>query len=329
MSDLSSSLSLLSPAGDASASAPASAAATLRVGATGIPAKEQLLLRSLLRLLDGRGGVGLQFSDDLAQCQIVFVPDGWARRLHGAAVCVHLRADSAAAGPPSPGLAVTPPLRATNVMAALEAAAALVADRADAAWCGPAALFQRLTRLTAARERRTTLLPFTDGDALCVDFTAGLVHSRLSREALLEGRYGLGEPRRPTAAEADVLKALPAMRVRELIWAIAHHLGETGVSAPELRGAYRLQRWPDAAVLSRPGYPRLVALLTSRPMSCAQAGAASAMSLDAVRWFMAASLALGIAAPAEAAEAPHPREAAPTPAQRSLLGRLRERLKLW
>ncbi|HKX95184.1 MAG TPA: hypothetical protein VJM48_10810, partial [Methylibium sp.] len=104
---------------------------------------------------------------------------------------------------------------------------------------------------------------------------------------------------------------------------------EAGVPAAALRGAYRLQRWPDAVALSRPGYPRLAALLTSRPMDCAEAGAASGLSLDTVRWFLAAGLALGIAVPVEAAEIPRLREPSPNPTQRSLLGRLRERLKLW
>ena len=323
-------VSSLPSTGVSAAPALGAAVTTLVIGAAEIPVKEQVLLRSLVRLLDGRAGLPLQFSDDLAQCHVVFVPDGWTRRLPSLCVGVQLRAEGAApADGPSTGLVVSPPLRATNVMAVLDAAAALVADRAAAVTRGPASLFLALTRLAAARERRATVLPVVDGPWLCADFATGLLHGRLSLDELLTGACDIGEPRRPTAAEAEALKAQPGLRLRDVIWSAAHRLGEAGVPAAELRGAYRLQRWPDAVALSRPGYPRLAALLTSRPMNCAEACAASGLSLDTVRWFLAAGVALGIAAPAEATDAPRLREPAPNPAQRSLLGRLRERLKLW
>lgn len=320
------SVSSLPSTGESAAPTPGAAVTTLVVGAAELPVKEQVLLRSLVRLLDGRSGLPLQFSDDLAQCHVVFVPAGWTRRLHGLCVAVHLRDEGTL---PTAGLSVSPPLRATNVMAALAAAAALVTDRAAAATLGPASLFLALTRLASTRERRTTVLPVVGGPSLCVDFGSGLLHGRPSLDALLAVAGDIGEPRRPSAAEADALMAPPGLRLRDVIWSSAHRLGESGVPAADLRGAYRLQRWPDAVALSRPGYPRLAALLTSRPMGCAEASAASALSLDTVRWFLAAALALGIAVPVAAADAPRPREPASNPAQRSLLGRLRERLKLW
>lgn len=331
MPDLSAASLLLTGESTASTSTLETVFATLRVGAVDLSSKEQTLLRSLVRLLDGRAGLRLHYSEELASCDVAFVPEAWPHRVPGRCVSVQLRDDAApTSSGGGAGLSIAPPLRATNVMMVLHAAAALMADRASAPSRGPTALFLALTRLIAARERRTTLLPLLDGAELCVDFTNGLLHGPLSLDELLTDSYRLGEPRRPGMAEADALRQQPSLRLRSLVWTLAHRLGEASVPATELRGSYRLQRWPDAVALSRPGYPRLAALLTNRSMSAAQASASSGLSLDAVRWFLAASLALGIALPDETDPPPSAvRAPAPNPVQRSLLGRLRERLKLW
>lgn len=301
------------------------------IGAIDLASKEQLLLRSLVRLLDGGSGLRLQFGEALTDCNVVFVPGDQVLRLPGRCVGVHVLAVGAEASPLTrPGLAVSMPLRATNVMAVLNAAAALLADALPSnPENGLAALFHLLVQHLVSRERRTTALLLQDGRQLIIDFSEGRLHTEATLDDLLAGRYRIGESRRATAQERDSLHATPALRLRDLLWAAAHRLGDTHVPATELRGSYQLRRWPDAAALSRPGFPRLAALLTSRAMTVAQACDASGASHAAVRWFLEAALVLGIALPVESA--PPARSVAPTPAEpaRSLLGRLRERLKLW
>lgn len=304
------------------------AALELRVGATDIGAKESLLLRSLIRLLDLRIGLRLQFSEDTQHCNVLFVAGDSERRAPANCVVVRLLplGDDAA----GPGLRVHAPLRTSNVTAALQAAGALLAsERATLPPCdGLAALFKVLTRHLMARDRRSTVLPLQDGHVLLVDFGAESVHTALTLDALLAGQYRLGPARRATPTELVQASDEPALPLRALVWAAAQALGDAGTDGGLLEGRYRLLRWPEAAALSRPGLPRLVALWTTRPMGLAEAGAASDASAARVRWFLEACLALGLAVPDDAAPTAVDIELPPAPA-RSLLGRLRERLKLW
>jgi hypothetical protein len=313
----------------------------LVIGALDLAAKDRMVLQSLVRLLGGSSGLQLQFTEDIGQCNVVFVPGDWTQRLHSRCLSVHLLPESA--GLPalaSPGLALTAPLRAGKVQAVLQAAAVMLAGGAAAAANnGLATLFLTLSRHLLARDRRSTVLPLHDGRLLLADFNGGLLHGPMSLDSLLAGEYLVGEPRRAVAADHDAAATGPGLRLRDVVWAAAHRLGDDAVAGAELRGRYRLLRWPDATALARPGFPRLAALLTSRALGCAEASAASGASPATVRWFLQASLALGIAGPVDAAEpeAAARLPAAPPPAPvrvateppRSLLGRLRERLKLW
>ena len=46
----------------------------LVVGSDGISAKDQMMLRSLLKIMDGQHGWLLKFSDELSDCNIVLMP---------------------------------------------------------------------------------------------------------------------------------------------------------------------------------------------------------------------------------------------------------------
>jgi len=128
----------------------------------------------------------------------------------------------------------------------------------------------------------------------------------------------------------NVMEALRAC-VEAIRQAKAPGAAPPGAFAP-LPGRYRLRRWPDAAALRQPGIPRLAALLTSRSFDLAGASAASGLPPAAVDGFLKACLALGYAETDEGAAPvtpPHAAAAALPGPMRSVLGRLRERLKLW
>jgi len=324
------------PAGShLAATGAAVAAAELVVGAVELDAKDLLVLRSLLRLLDRRHGLRLHSQDDPARCNVVFVPAGWPLRLP--ATCITVQVQPAGQGAGTGGLCLVPPLRASNVLAALQTAAGLLACGQQGAPLseGLPALFQTLTRHLLARERRSTLLPLADGRTLLLDPGAARVHG-LPLAELLDGGYRLQAPQRAADAQAQTLAALPGVGLRELLWAAAQRLGSEGVACSELAGGFRLLRWPDATALAQPGVPRLAALWTQRAMRVDEAAPAARLPLLQVRWFLEAALALGMASPAaHAGEAGERADAAatapalsPAPVRR-LLGRLRERLKLW
>lgn len=327
---------------DATGSCPgASAQRSLVVGTQDIPAKDQLVLRSLLRVMDGQNGLGLRFSETLAECNVVLVPAHWSSRLPPSCVSVHLLPEETPAGmSPHPGLSVRAPLRLSNAGVVLHAAAELLDHGAALLRSshGLAPLLDTLLRHAMSRERRITVLPFTEGPGLTVNFLEDRYHSPWPVDELLQGRYRLGEPRRASDAEIAALSGQEGRRLRELLWQATHRLGDVAEAGVALSGHYRLLRWPDAQALSRPGLPLLAALLTSRPQTVAQACAASGASAATISWFLKTNLALGIAVTVESVEYP-PSVKNPTPVPTptplasepapSMLGRIRDRLKLW
>lgn len=331
MNDLSPTRATADPTPARPPAGPAPAARAMVIGTQGVPEKEQLVLRSLIRLLDGREGLRLQHAESLDECNVVFVGGEAAVRLPGARVAIHLVGDATA---PVPGLAVAPPLRMTNVLGVLHLARQQLFEPpvvSGSGGDGLAALFRLLSHHLLARERRLTVLPLLDGRQLTVDFAGERLHGPMSSDELLAGHYRLGLARRAAPADHDLMAAATT-NLRELMWQAAQRLTDRGAEPPELHGGFRLRRWPEALVLLRPGMPRLCAHLTARTLDPHQAAAAAGLPAAAVHWFLGAALALGIAVPAgeglhAAAEPPPASRAAPEP--RSLLGRLRERLKLW
>lgn len=312
----------------------AGAAGLLVIGTRGVPAKEQLVLRSLIRLLDGREGLRLQHAEALDGCNVVFVGGDAAMRLPGARVTIHLvGSDGAPAA--APGLAVGAPLRMTNVLGVLHLAHQQLFEPPVAAGAGGdglAALFRSVSHHLLARERRVTVLPLLDGRQLTIDFAAERLHSPMPTDELLAGHYRLGAARRAAPAERELTAGVTATTLRDLMWMAAQRLADRAAEPPALHGSFRLRRWPEAAALARLGMPRLCAHLTSRTLDVHQAAAAAGLTTASVQWFLNAALALGVAVPA--GEAPEPADRHEPAARaavepRSLLSRLRERLKLW
>lgn len=308
-------------------------AGALVVGAQELEPKERLVLHSLVKLLDGGMGARLRFSDAAGECHVLFVPPHW--RGHGAPppVLVRVLGGAAPAGPDDAAeIRLTPPLRATNVLVALQAARQRLSAGAEHDRAGSLrGLYFALHAPLLVGERRRTVLPLSGGATLVIDWTAAMVHGAVGLEALLTGQHAPGEARRVTPADEAALAALPRLKLRDLLWALTQRVHQERLAAPELDGRYRLLRWPDASALRHPGYPLLSALFTTRTLTVAEACQASGAEASAVRWFLATALALGVAVREDAAAAAAP-ATPPTPARPAspgLLQRLREHLKLW
>ena len=93
----------------------------LVIGTQDIAQKDQLVLRALVRLLEGGVNIRARFSEQLAECNVVFVPGDWPYRFH--APCITVRVldpdDTAVALGQTADLTVATPLRMTNVIAVL------------------------------------------------------------------------------------------------------------------------------------------------------------------------------------------------------------------
>lgn len=313
----------------------------LVIGTQDIAQKDQLVLRALVRLLDGGVNIRARFSEQLAECNVVFVPGHWPYRFHAPCITVRVLdpADAGAALEQTADLTVATPLRMSNVIAVLQSATQRVygVSQFDPVK-GQRALFELLGEHTRTAERRRAVVPMSAGQQVVFDFVQQLVHTSMPMEVLLSGAYTLGEPHRVSPVEEELIRSVPSHSLRQLLWSLAMRLAQKGASAPVRTGHYRLLRWPDAIGLSSAGHPRLAALLTSRALSYEQLCAKSGVPEATVRWFLEASLALGLAveeiAPAAAATAvaaPAPAAKTPVPAAAPAgwLGNLRERLKLW
>jgi hypothetical protein len=315
----------------------------LVIGTQDIAQKDQLVLRALVRLLEGGVNIRARFSDQLAECNVVFVPGHWPYRFH--APCITVRVldpedDGLAPPEPSADLTVATPLRMTNVIAVLQSATQRVhgATQYDPVK-GLQAMFDLLGERTRTAERRRAVVPMSSGQQIVFDFVQQLVYTSMPMEVLLSGAYTLGEPHRVSPVEEELIRSVPSHSLRQLLWNLALRLAKTSAQAPARPGTYRLLRWPDAIGLSSAGHPRLAALLTSRALSYEDACSKSGVPEATVRWFLEACLALGLAvqeqgsaaAPGPAAAGPAPRNPVPPAAATppGWLGNLRDRLKLW
>ncbi|MES2898169.1 MAG: hypothetical protein V4723_00505 [Pseudomonadota bacterium] len=305
----------------------------LVVGVADIPEKERLVLRSLLKVMDGKDHLRLRFSDELTECNIVLMSIGSLSRLPTGCVAVYLIPEGQGETPLHPGLSIRAPLRLSNTSLLLQAAAELLTHAEVHSASGSLApLLSVLLRKLMSRERRTTVLPLGEDQEIIVDFLEDRYHCRLPLEALFEGQFDLQESRRANEGEIASIALQPGARLREFLWQATNRLVDVAAPCDTLSGNFRLHRWPDAMGLSRPGFPMLAALLTNRPHSVAQASKASGASPAAVSWFLRTNLALGIAELVDMAEHSAPSaepiivHAAPAS---SMLSRIRDRLKLW
>lgn len=308
----------------------------LVIGTHGVASKDLAVLKALVRLLDGGINLRARFSEDLHECNVVFVPGHSLPSSPLPARCVPVRV---LAAEPEQGrvagddgaLVVAAPLRLTNVIAVLQSAAQRVLGSGGMVQYDTvrslSALFAVLRVGMPGPERRRAVVPMSSGQQVVFDFVNQRVHTALPMETLLSGAYTLGTPHRVSPVEEALIGSLPAHSLRHLLWGLAQRLAQAGAAAPERSGHYRLRRWPDAMALVAPGHPRLAALWTQRPLSLAQIDAASGVPPAAARWFLEACLALNLAQDEDppAARAP----TAPAPAAPGWLGQLRERLKLW
>lgn len=310
----------------------------LVIGTQDIAPKDQMVLRALVRLLEGGSSIHARFSEQLGECNVVFVPGCGTHRLPAPCVAVRVH-DTAPAGDASAqasDLAVVAPLRMSNVMATLQVAAQRVhgVARVDPVR-SLQALFTLLSESTRTAERRRAVVPLGCGQQIVFDFVNQLVHTATPLEVLFSGAYTVGTPHRVSPVEEELIRLEPSHSLRHVLWGLSLRLAQAGAAAPERLGRYQLRRWPDAVGLAAPGHPRLAALWTRTPLSLEQIRTTSGVPEATARWFLEACLALDLVADHGASLVAH---LAPAPAQASSssapvpsgwFGHLRERFKLW
>lgn len=309
----------------------------LVIGTQDIAHKDQMVLRALVRLLEGGTNIQARFSEQLGECNVVFVPGNGPHRLQAPCIAVRVQdTEPACAAPAGAGdLVVAAPLRMSNVIAVLQAATQRVHGTAQVDPVqGLQALFTLLRENTRTTERRRAVVPMSSGQQIVFDFLKQLVHTATPMEVLLSGAYTLGQPHRVSPVEEELIRLVPSYSLRHLLWGLSLRLAQAGASAPDRAGRYQLLRWPDAVGLAAPGHPRLAALWTRSALSLEQIRATSGVPDPTARWFLEACLALGLAADhGRSPAAARPAEAHPSPSAAAAppgwLSHLRERLKLW
>lgn len=310
----------------------------LVIGSTDISAKDELLLRALVRVLDGGIGTPLRFSEHLPDCNVVFVPRHWPHRLAAHCVTVRVGEGDDAPHPSGNELAVSPPLRMTNVLAVLQSAAQRTFHdtQPDDPMRALSLLFGWISKGLQTHERRRAVVPLGAGQQAIFDYAQQRLHTSMPIDTLLGGHYSVGTPHRVSPVEEEVIRSVPQHALRPLVWQLAQRLAEGGAAPVPRPGRFRLRRWPEAAGLGAAGHPRLAALWTHSAMSLDEICRSSALPSATARWFLEACLALGLAVEesAEPRIAPQPPNPNTTPVQHPApaagwLSHLRERLKLW
>lgn len=311
----------------------------LTVGCADLPEKDQTLVHALVRVLDGGMALPLRYSEQLGECNVVFASSQWGHPAPEDCVLVRMESESAPRPEPLPAreLAITPPMRMSNVLQVLQSAAQLLlgtqeASSPEQALESQSALFACIAKGLKASEQRRSVIPLGAGQQLVVDFTSQRVHTSVPVETLLGGMYRVGTPHRVSPVEEEIVRSAPSHALRPLVWQLAVKLAQASKSVPPRTGRYHLQRWPEAMALAIPGHPLLSALFSHRPITLEQACAEAHMPAPRVHWFLEACLTLGLAVEVTAAPEPVPAPdsppVAPTP-KPSWLNQLRERLKLW
>ncbi|WP_157085050.1 hypothetical protein [Hydrogenophaga palleronii] len=304
----------------------------LVIGALALQDKDAAVLRVLVRLLDGSMSLRLRFGEQLAACNIVFVPAGCDTSHPGVRVQV---TEGPATCATDPGTITVPaPLRMSNVMGALHKALARIHPPALADQsAGLAALFQSLRQAVGPEAPPRCIIPLHSGHLLLIDAPRHRMQTAAPIEMLLAGECHPGTLRPAGRVDEEQLHSAPSHALRDFVWRLSQRLVDLNAAPPPLAAArWHLRRWPEAVALMAPGHPRLAALLTARPHSLAELGGLSGLPLQAVQWFLLSGQLVGVAEHG-AVLAAEPAPTAPTPPAPSAapgwLGQLRERLKLW
>lgn len=286
---------------------PSTQGSALDLAALGLDAHDRAVLVSMTRMLDGQAGLRLRWVEDLNACTTLFVPHDWSQYVSPPRVLVRLTPRGATPAGSPRGLSVALPLRVGEMTEALQAAAALYQLARSAVKREPARVALHAWRdvlvgALLAGERRRTLFGLGDGHGIVVDFRTATVESSLPQAELLVRPLQLADPQRAPAV-VSWPGATHTFALSSLLWAMTHALVDQGVSPRTINGRYQLVRPPEPEALARTKMPALVTAWTQRAMSVGEAAAAGRLSAFEILWFLSTALALGIAVPAEAAQA--------------------------
>lgn len=297
------------------------------IGQLDLQPKDATVLRALVRLLDGSLGVSLRFSEDLVSSQIAFVSSRVAAGCPGR-ISIWVRDSQGAVPLPADAIAVASPLRMGAVIGALQQACSRLRPGASAEQAQSLSdLFERSVQ--ALKVGGFSTLPWGWGQLIQLDAASQTLRSTLPIGELLARLHGLGALRQSHAFDEQRLHGMPTHCLRNWLWQLSAHMLRTQAPHPPLSGAWRLQRWPQAAGLMAPGHPQWAALLSRRPHSVAELAERCRAPHAAVLAFMATCDALGLLLPCEGATRPEP----PVPADKlpaaGWLQQMRVALGLW
>ena len=275
-----------------------------KLTAVGLPAREELLVRSLLKMVNGRTTDEWTFQDtleaNLALCRPESALSAMALRRaasHGL-LCVSVVHEDEPALPDT--LTLRAPIRSTDFIQILNRASESLLQHvrpkpgpsSDAMAAEPVALLLRRQLMTGGASH----VAITMGSfAAVVSFRARRIasDSPLPDEQLL--RLGLA-----TTSHCEPLDTEQGARS---VAALVHHesldrlLWIVGLTAPDavldagvpVDGTYALRRWPDAGRLPlEPHHLRMASLLVRQPMRAPELAEASGRSLAEARGFLRA-----------------------------------------
>ena len=322
------------------------------IASVGLEARDEAVLRSLLRLLDSQLPDRFLTSTNPVNAQVLVVPGSWGepalagdRQLPQIVVRLDDRQTGRQSIEESSSLVLNRPIGVTQFAEVLRKIGERLAPKGNERVISDAPksennlnLFGTLAESVKAGVKLQKVIEFADGRSIMIDTQRNMVVGTLRRESLFAAMeqevdiVAVGSaPASPIGSSESVFP------LESLLWDMSHQisesLGEDKCLPPDQR--YRLRRWPDSSALMREHYPRIAALLSVRTCSVDEICVASGANRVTVIRFVEAAVACGIATVEEVSAVPvesSPSHFSPrqmSMPQRSILGKLRSRLNLW
>ena len=199
-------------------------------------------------------------------------------------------------------------------------------------------LFDALTEAVRGDTATVREVEFAGARKLFIDVARNTVVSQVGHEFLMRAKdfevtvqaVPATPDRMTTMGTGPIVLALDS-----LIWDMSHFRVRSGVLSLPQKSRFRLTRWPDAHALQREHYARLAALLSLRTLTIEEVCKATYVDRATVVLFLEAAWACGLAttqegvksAPKAASAAAYSSDLAKN--QKPFLARIRERLRIW
>lgn len=281
-----------------------------KLTALGLPAREELLVRSLLKVVNGKTTEEWMFHDtldaNLALCRPESALSSMALRratTHGM-LCVSVVHEDEPALPDT--LTLRAPIRSTDFIEILNRASEhLVQHARPASAVSPGETQAEPLALALRRRIKAEAASYAEvvagAQSFVLDVRSGRMASAasLNDEALL--RLGLSaefrwEPLDEERGSRGMASATCHENLERLFWIFGMHAPEFVLAdGLPVEGIYALRRWPDAGRLPVESHHlRMASLLVRQPMRVAELSQASGRTLTEARGFLRACAMIGL-----------------------------------